>query len=208
MPRKEIWYLYNDEQPLTQEELALIDLGYPYVSTTVLDPGGLLNEHRHHSNNTHLIIKGSIVICKSRDGSMRIRQKVYLPYSHVDLPRGVDYMGEAGKEGCTFVEGHMLLSPATARRFFRRHTLKTVRKGTEGAFKAEEHEGHEEHEAMDEEHEEHEVMDEEDEGDEEHEEDEEMDEEHEEDEEDEEIDEEDEEIDEEDEEDEGDEEHE
>ncbi|KAK0284216.1 hypothetical protein LTR35_005932 [Friedmanniomyces endolithicus] len=140
MPGKATFYLYNDEQPLSDAEREVIAKGYPYVSTTRLDPGDRLNEHRHHSNNTHFVIQGSIVISKSRDSEPRFRDHEVFPYSYVDLPRGVDYMGVAGKEGCIFVEGHKQLSPATADRFRIRKTLKKMRKSTKGAFKVEEHE--------------------------------------------------------------------
>ena len=44
------------------------------------------------------------------------------------------YVGVAGNKGCTFVEGHQILSPTTADRFERRGTIVRVRKGTKGAF--------------------------------------------------------------------------
>ncbi|TKA42363.1 hypothetical protein B0A54_06812 [Friedmanniomyces endolithicus] len=132
MSDNQIWYRYNPDRALTDAEREVMAKGYP---------GGLLNEHRHHSNNTHFVIDGSIIIGKSRDGEMRFRPQAVLPYNYVNLPRGVDYMGTAGEGGCIFVEGHKVLSPATAARFFERKTIVEVKEGEgmEGAFPAVEH---------------------------------------------------------------------
>ncbi|KAK0347307.1 hypothetical protein LTR91_010323 [Friedmanniomyces endolithicus] len=141
MSDNQIWYRYNPKKALTDAEREVMAMGYPYVSTTELGPGGLLNEHRHHSNNTHFVIDGSIIIGKSRDSEMRFRPQTVLPYNLVNLPRGVDYMGKAGEKGCIFVEGHKVLSPATADRFEERETIVKVAEGEsmEGAFPAVEH---------------------------------------------------------------------
>ncbi|KAK0255274.1 hypothetical protein LTR91_018894 [Friedmanniomyces endolithicus] len=142
MSDNQIWYRYNPDKALTDAEREVMAKGYPYVSTTELAAGGLLNEHRHHSNNTHFVIKGSIIIGKSHDSIMRFRPVAVLPYNYVNLPRCVDYMGTAGEKGCTFVEGHKVLSPATADRFFERKTIVKLTAGEsmEGAFPAVEHE--------------------------------------------------------------------
>ena len=51
-----------------------------------------------------------------------------------DMPRRAFYRGEAGPDGCDFVEGHQLLSPTTADRFEQRQTIVEVAEGTLGAF--------------------------------------------------------------------------
>ena len=50
------------------------------------------------------------------------------------LPADVDYRGEAGEDGCVFVEGHTVLSPTTAERFLMRGTIVVTREGIRGAF--------------------------------------------------------------------------
>lgn len=100
---------------------------------------GRLLQHRHHSNNTHFIIAGSIAIARSRDDEPRTRGADKGPGEWVTLPRNVDYIGEAGEDGCTFVEGHTLLSPTTAERYFQRGTIICADAETPGAFAAEDH---------------------------------------------------------------------
>ena len=84
--------------------------------------------------NTHLIVSGSIDIGKARDNDFKLRRVTYGPGDRVTLPRDVDYRGEAGDDGCVFVEGHTLLSPTTAERFWQRGTIVVVSEGTPGAF--------------------------------------------------------------------------
>ena len=95
-----------------------------------------LLDHSHHSKNTHLIVSGSIDIGKSRDGDFKFRRITYGPGDWVPLSSDVEYRGEAGDEGCVFVEGHGVLSPTTADRFEGRGTIVRVREGTPGAFSA------------------------------------------------------------------------
>ena len=93
-----------------------------------------LQTHHHNSRNTHLIIAGSVDIGKARDEQFKFRRVTYGPGEWVDLPSGIDYRGEAGDQGCVFVEGHTVLSPTTAERFERRRDIKRVPEGTPGAF--------------------------------------------------------------------------
>ena len=93
-----------------------------------------LNDHRHHSPHTHFIVSGSIDIGKARDYGFRFRRVTDGPGSWADMEAGVAYRGEAGPDGCVFVEGHLLLRPITAVRFLRRGTIVTVPEGTPGSF--------------------------------------------------------------------------
>ncbi|KAK5726719.1 hypothetical protein LTR15_002607 [Elasticomyces elasticus] len=139
MPPKKIYYIYNPDTPHTAEEEFVIQKGYPIVSTTPLGPGGRLFNHRHHSRNTHFITSGSIKISKSPDNELRLRAEEKFPGEWVDVPSGVDYIGVAGEKGCTFVEGHTVLSPTTAERMLARKAIVVDKKKTLGAFTTEEH---------------------------------------------------------------------
>ena len=50
------------------------------------------------------------------------------------MPAHVDYEDTADPEGCTFVEGHKVLSPTTAERFEKRGTIVKATESTPGAF--------------------------------------------------------------------------
>ncbi|KAK5123617.1 hypothetical protein LTR85_002655 [Meristemomyces frigidus] len=128
------YFIYNPRMPLSEAEQRVIAAGYPFVSTTILGRNGTVNGHSHHSRNTHLIITGSITIVKSRDDLSKFREVATGPGLWVTIPGKVDHIGAAGEDGCTFVEGHTVLSPTTGRRFFDRGTIVQVYEGTPGAF--------------------------------------------------------------------------
>ncbi|KAK3678621.1 hypothetical protein LTR78_001919 [Recurvomyces mirabilis] len=128
------YYFYNPARPLTEAEQDVRNKGYNYVSTTILEPHGKLQEHRHSSHNTHEIIRGSLKADKMHKGSPTFRAIFQLVGKVINLPAHVDYQGEAGLDGCDFVEGHMVLSPTTAERFEARGMIVKASKGTEGAF--------------------------------------------------------------------------
>jgi len=107
------------------------------VLTIAKRRGGKLHQHRHGSLNTHLIVSGSIIVAKSRDGNSRFRSGAQFAGAEITLPKNVDYIGDAGPDDCVFVEGHTILSPATADRFLSRGTIMEVDRDAEGAFTTE-----------------------------------------------------------------------
>ncbi|KAK3115852.1 hypothetical protein LTR53_004411 [Teratosphaeriaceae sp. CCFEE 6253] len=132
MPARTIYYVYNIDRPMSRHEERVIAMGYKYVSTTYLLPGDRLEVHSHQSPNTHLVISGFIELVRP-DDNLGLRARTG-PNSEIAIPSGMEYKGEAGDTGCTFVEGHTLLSPTTANRFESRGTIKRARRGDEGAF--------------------------------------------------------------------------
>ncbi|KAH9831910.1 hypothetical protein Tdes44962_MAKER08856 [Teratosphaeria destructans] len=132
MPGSHMHYIYNPDRPLTEDE-ELVRKEFPYVSTTVLTGRGRLNQHLHHSDNVHLITKGSISISAARDGQAWLRSKSKRG-DCISVDRGVNHVGEPGPEGCIFVEGHKDLSPNTADRFRGRGTIVPVTEGTPEGF--------------------------------------------------------------------------
>ena len=105
-----------------------------------------LNEHRHHSHNTHLIVKGHIHMNIHKPTGFTAAVKG--PGSWIPVGPGDDYMGISKNRGCVFVEGHKVLSPVTAMRFAAREraTIIEVSADTAGAYYVEsedEHNGHE-----------------------------------------------------------------
>ncbi|KAK4580002.1 hypothetical protein LTR86_000204 [Recurvomyces mirabilis] len=128
------YYIYNPARSLTEAEQKVRSKGYNYVSTTVLGPHGKLQEHRHSSHNTHEIIRGSLKADKMHKGSPTFRAIFQLVGKVINMPAHVDYQGEAGPDGCIFVEGHKVLSPTTAERFEARGTIVKASKGKKGAF--------------------------------------------------------------------------
>lgn len=53
--------------------------------------------------------------------------------AQVSMPANVDYMATTD-EGCTFVEGHSVLSPSTAKRFFDNGTFVYALSDEQGAY--------------------------------------------------------------------------
>ncbi|KAH9831912.1 hypothetical protein Tdes44962_MAKER08858 [Teratosphaeria destructans] len=131
------YYIYPDNS-LSTEERFVMQQGYPYVSTTVLRPHGRLNYHGHHSRNTHFIVNGTLNIARANNPNSAFvpwtRWQTHGPRTFANMPRIATYIGEAGAEGCTFVEGHAQLSPTTADRFAARGTIVPVPRGTPGSF--------------------------------------------------------------------------
>jgi hypothetical protein len=155
MMAQPIYYVYNPCYGLTEAEQTVIHRGFPFVSTTILQRrlviefraffkntnhylSGIaidrLNDHQHHSRNTHLVVSGSIAVGLARDNEFRLRSTTYGPGGWIDVDANVAYRGEAGDEGCVFVEGHQQLSPTTADRFLRRGTIVMAKESTPGAF--------------------------------------------------------------------------
>lgn len=108
-----------------------------------------LNEHRHSTQNTHLIVKGELQIGYTinhtpcpENASFRFRKVQNMkPGAWFKVSSNVDNKSEkAGPQGCEFVEGHKELSPATADRFAarlmwpNRPTILKVTEDTPGAF--------------------------------------------------------------------------
>jgi len=50
------------------------------------------------------------------------------------MPAMTNYVGQAGPEGCVYVEGHKCLSPTTAKRFVHRGTFVKAQVDDEGSF--------------------------------------------------------------------------
>ncbi|KAK5729925.1 hypothetical protein LTR17_011564 [Elasticomyces elasticus] len=139
MPPKKIYYIYNPDKPHTAEEEIVKQKGFPIVSTTELNgTGERLFNHSHHSKNTHYVVSGSIQVSKSHDNEFRLRPEFSYAGAWIDVPSNVTYIAVPGPEGCTFVEGHTLLSPTTAERMLGRKAIVKVPKATPGAFTTEE----------------------------------------------------------------------
>ncbi|KAK4949387.1 hypothetical protein LTR10_012005 [Elasticomyces elasticus] len=139
MPPKKIYYIYNPNKPHSAEEELVMQRGFPIVSTTKLNgTGERLFNHSHHSKNTHYVVSGSIQVSKSHDNDFRFRPDFKFPGDWIDVPSNVTYIGVPGKEGCTFVEGHTLLSPTTAERMLGRDAIIEAPKTKSGAFTTEE----------------------------------------------------------------------
>jgi hypothetical protein len=82
----------------------------------VLTPSSFeaLEPHAHHSENTHLIVKGELTMWNTKE-SRRIG--IYKVGRDISVPADMCYRAEAGAEGCIFIEGHKDLSPTSAERF-------------------------------------------------------------------------------------------
>lgn len=108
-----------------------------------------LQEHKHSSQNTHLIVEGELRIgYTTNDGpcpktaKFRFRNvKIMAKGDWLTVACNIDYKSEeAGPKGCEFVEGHKELSPATAERFAERltwperPTILKAKEGEPGAF--------------------------------------------------------------------------
>ncbi|TKA26887.1 hypothetical protein B0A50_04333 [Salinomyces thailandicus] len=135
MPSNQTYYTYSPYRPLTAEERLVQAKGYPFVSTTKLEPGEGLRPHKHVSLNTHLVVSGSIQVGQTRQDDFRFRHnKPHFAGAWITLPVDVCYKGQTGSEGCVFVEGHKLISPDTAKRFLGRGTIIEASPNAEGAF--------------------------------------------------------------------------
>lgn len=117
-------------------EEAVIEAGYPWVQTNSLIPTrrslganpcdkpipDRLNWHRHHGENTHLIVEGDITLEKANAFF------AYTLYSdgngpkELTVPPDEAYLGTTAK-GCKFVEGHRCLSPRSAHRVIKARFL-------------------------------------------------------------------------------------
>ncbi|KAF2765899.1 hypothetical protein EJ03DRAFT_377415 [Teratosphaeria nubilosa] len=112
MADNKTYYIYPNNS-LSPEERFVMQQGYPYVSTTVLKPQGRLNHHGHHSQNTHYIVDGTLEIAKSNDPrgfTPWTRWQTHGARTFANMPRIATYIGEAGAEGCTFVEELKIVS--------------------------------------------------------------------------------------------------
>ncbi|KAK5708307.1 hypothetical protein LTR97_000847 [Elasticomyces elasticus] len=143
MPPKKIYYIYNPNKPHTAEEELVISAAEFSVAlvvnlTYIPHSGERLFNHSHHSKNTHYVVSGSIQVSKSHDNDFRFRPDFKFPGDWIDVPSNVTYIGVPGKEGCTFVEGHTLLSPTTAERMLGRDAIIEAPKTKSGAFTTEE----------------------------------------------------------------------
>lgn len=134
------------EPNFSEHEKAVREAGYPWVRTNPLIPTWMtpgpdqrppaespdrLNAHGHHGVNTHLIVSGDLTIRKVT----KFHGQTAIPALTISTDPGSPKEAAAvGNEmywgtterGCTFVEGHRCLSPATANRFMDRGTLKWV----------------------------------------------------------------------------------
>lgn len=115
--------------PLSDAEIAVQRSGYPWVSTTVLVPPehsgqSQLGRHKHHSQNTHLILRGQLTLTFDNGETITLDANSRDPRrKEMKVAPGIWYWGVAGPNGATFVEGHSDLSPTTERRFKGRGNL-------------------------------------------------------------------------------------
>jgi hypothetical protein len=80
--------------------------------------------HSHHSNNAHLIIRGSLIIWTSPD---HLDARTWESGCRVDAIRGQAYAARVSDlEGCSFVEGHQAPNPTTWVRTEMHHTANAI----------------------------------------------------------------------------------
>ncbi|KAK8123041.1 hypothetical protein PG984_011711 [Apiospora sp. TS-2023a] len=145
-------YTHTEGGPTDPFEVAVIKAGYKWVRTNSIvatRPGEFkpdlpidrLNSHKHSGHNTHLIVEGDLSFDMDRDfyNEAAFKRKKYPPpVVRVELdaadpdrrkefPATREHQYKAtSRSGCSFVEGHHCLSPATAERFMDRGTLRAV----------------------------------------------------------------------------------
>lgn len=83
-----------------------------------------LEEHGHHSDNTHKVLFGEPWLGVTQQPHTRSLGLVFKAGTEMQVKAGTCYSGTAGPEGCLFDEGHQRLSLTTAERFVARGTLK------------------------------------------------------------------------------------
>lgn len=107
----------------------------PYLRANIVFlRGEKLNPHSHHSDNTHLIVSGSLFI-----GVPTNHESTFIKFSagqYIPVPADFGYRAVAGARGCTFVEGHRRLSVGTAERFVTKGAMKRVARPGEGHVEA------------------------------------------------------------------------
>ncbi|KAK8104413.1 uncharacterized protein PG998_011446 [Apiospora kogelbergensis] len=145
-------YTHTEGGPTDPHEVAVIKAGYKWVRTNTVvatRPGEFkpdlpidrLNQHKHSGPNTHLIVEGDISFEMERDPYLeakfkhRKRPPVTVggaldaadPDARKEFPALAGHRYKAtSTSGCSFVEGHLLLSPVTAERFMDRGTLRAI----------------------------------------------------------------------------------
>ena len=130
-------YIYA--RRLTATENKIRDSGYPWVGTNTFPPHFLLPSHGHHGNNTHLVVQGLMTIRTTnlREGINRLENTLAANSTYYNdtfvVPAKVHYGAIMGSQGCSFVEGHALLSPITAERLEGKGTIRWMGDGTERA---------------------------------------------------------------------------
>ncbi|KAL3427292.1 hypothetical protein PVAG01_00801 [Phlyctema vagabunda] len=112
---------------LTEEEIWVQSRGYPNVSTVTLPERASIECHDHNSNNTHYVTKGKLRISIVDGPTKTLRQG-----ESMRVNPGTHYSAKAGPDGCTFVEGHEVLSPTTADRFVKNGTMRE--RGSRGSL--------------------------------------------------------------------------
>lgn len=80
------------------------------------------------------ICSGSMAISKVQNGVLIVTHVKQSPGNIMVMSEDVEYIGEAGPDGCVYIEAHTALSSATAERFQASGSIVRVPRGTEGAF--------------------------------------------------------------------------
>lgn len=145
-------YTHPEGRPTDPFEVAVIEAGYKWVRTNTIvatRPGEFkpdlpidrLNPHKHSGHNTHLIVEGDLRFDIEKDyyDKVAFKRKRTPPGAETTTLDAADpdarkefYAARehrykaTSKAGCSFVEGHRCLSPATAERFMARETLRAV----------------------------------------------------------------------------------
>ncbi|KAI9047203.1 hypothetical protein LZ554_008657 [Drepanopeziza brunnea f. sp. 'monogermtubi'] len=121
------WVYNGGQQSLTREEKIVMGRGYPWVSISKVEKGICLGYHKHHSENTHLVLTGEISIYQQYlDGENPIPKSNRLLHKGgiADMKANMAYGATTTRKGgSTFVEGHKVLSPTTRNRYITRGTI-------------------------------------------------------------------------------------
>ncbi|KAI1079194.1 hypothetical protein F5B20DRAFT_581616 [Whalleya microplaca] len=131
-------FKYVRGRPATRPEQDAVAAGWKWVRTNTIvatlhhkdinfaNPDRLL-PHSHHGENTHIIVDGDLCIMSTEGGKSNKSEISTAAEAKKELivNPNVAYRGTS-RRGCSFVEGHRALSPATAERFIDRGTLRAV----------------------------------------------------------------------------------